>query len=82
MDAGTVDRAVQGSRGVLHECYIAASIVLLVHVSELTVRIRPHVAGPCSQHSAAEETTNSPALVDEQVHTEHRRQMRVWRRTL
>lgn len=50
MDAGTVDRvwrrAVQGSRGVLHECYTTASIVLLVHVLEQTVRIRPHVAGP------------------------------------
>lgn len=50
MYAGTVDRvwrrAVQGSRGVLHECCITASIVLLVHVSELTVRIRLHAAGP------------------------------------
>lgn len=30
----------------VEECCITASIVLLVHVSEQTVRIRPHAAGP------------------------------------
>lgn len=66
MYAGTVDRvwrrAVQGSRGVLHECCITASIVLLVHVSEQTVRISRACA-----HSTVQQrtTTNSPALVDE-----------------